>query len=217
VFLRKNPIKGHLDLTGLVEAKALTQNEYDFLEKEKIKYNPPSSARPHDNYISIFDLDVDDDTSCLVLHDLVEESTVTKTGTISELDMYLDQWDAFRSEKKSVSLSKEQDFYYFTISYFNNSHWNKQHLLLIRFPETSQKEISRLRELIRKYEILYHDYVAQSHLHFDLMLPPELSTIKKICYDILAGIFAVSPNDVIHYTPDGCRFHDSQERLSANR
>ena len=54
-FLRENSNKSNLDLEGLLNSHVITKEEYDFLKTENIIYNPPSSAGPYDNYLSLFD------------------------------------------------------------------------------------------------------------------------------------------------------------------
>ena len=208
LFLKGNPTKAHLDLEGLLNEDILSQDEYEFIKSNNIKYNPPSSAGPHDNYLSIFDRENEDGTSSHILYDLVDKSdpSITKTGTIASLYNFLDQWYAFPSDDKSMFIFNNEDFYYFTLCYYNNSHWNKQHKILIDFPEKNLKEINILKKILKDSKIECREYIAQSRLHIDVMLPSDLPTIKKICFDILKKIYIVSPNDVISYTPNGFRF-----------
>lgn len=116
----------------------ISKDDYNFIIKNKIKYNPPSSARPNDNFLSIFDRDNEDCTSSHILYGLVDKSdpSITKKGDINSLNKFLNEWYDSASNKKSVSVFNNEDFYYFMICYYNNEHWDRQHVMLIDFPET---------------------------------------------------------------------------------
>ena len=208
VFLKKNPSMNNLTLEDLLNQNVISIDDYNFLITNNIKYNPPSSAGPYDNYMSLFDRENQDGTSSHILYDLVDKSdfSITKAGSISSLNGYLTEWYEFKSDKKTLFIFNNEDFYYFTIWYTNNEHWDKQHGLMIDFPETNKEDIKKLKKLLQAKEIKYREYVAQSDLHLNVMLPSDLSVIKDLCTEILETIFSVKPNDVINYTPHGFRF-----------
>jgi hypothetical protein len=212
-FLRENSNKSNLDLEGLLNSHVITKEEYDFLKTENIIYNPPSSADPYDNYLSLFDRENEDCTSSHILYDIVDkrDPKITKTGTIDSLSIYIEQWHAFQSDNKSIFIFNDQNFYYFIVGYTNNEHWTRQHSILIDFPENNQKEIDGLKNILKKYKIDYRSYVAQSNLHFSVELPSDLAIIKMVCSDILKNIFMVSPNDTINYTAHGFRFDNNSK------
>jgi hypothetical protein len=209
VFLKENPSKNNLDLDGLLNERVINIDEYVFIKMNNIKYNPPSSAGPYDNYLSIFDKENENGTSSHILYDLVDikDPGITKTGDISSLNRFLSEWYAFPSNIKSMYFSKNEDLTYFSICFFNNEYWDKQHLILIGFPETKIDKISRFKELMHVNNIEYNEYIAQSSMNLTALLPSDLTVIKSLCIEILDKIFFVSPDDVIQYTPDGFRFN----------
>jgi len=213
VFLKNNPDKNNLSLEGLLKEGVISKFDYDFIVKNKIKYNPPTSAGANDNFLSIFDRENEDCTSSHILYNLVDKSdpNITKTGKISSLNIYLTEWYEYKSDKKSLFIFNNKDFYYFTIWYSNNEHWDKQHGILIDFPESNKEDIQRFKNILQAKQIKYREYVAQSDLHLDVMLPSDLSVIKDLCAKILKKIFFVKPDDVINYTPDGFRFKNDKE------
>lgn len=210
VFLKNNPDKNNLSLKELLKEGVINKDDYDFIIKNKIKYNPPSSAGPNDNFLSIFDRDNEDCTSSHILYSLVDKSdpSITKKGDINSLNKCLKEWYDSKSNKKSVSVFNNEDFYYFMICYYNNEHWDRQHVMLIDFSETDKENINKFRRLINVNEMKYREYVAQARLHIDVMLPSNLSVINQLCAKILEKIFLVSPNDVINFTADGFRFNN---------
>ena len=210
VFLKNNPDKNNLSLKELLKEGVINKDDYDFIIKNKIKYNPPSSAGPNDNFLSIFDRDNEDCTSSHILYSLVDKSdpSITKKGDINSLNKCLKEWYDSKSNKKSVSVFNNEDFYYFMICYYNNEHWDRQHVMLIDFPESDKENINKFRRLINVNEMKYREYVAQARLHIDVMLPSNLSVINQLCAKILEKIFLVSPNDVINFTADGFRFNN---------
>lgn len=208
VFLKDNPSKNNLSIRGLLMEEVINEDDYNFLLKHNIKYNPPSSAGPYDNYMSLFDRENEDGTITHMLYDLVDKSdpSITKTGNISSLNRYLTEWYEFKSDNKSLFIFNNEDFYYYTIWYTNNEHWDKQHGMMIDFPETNKEDIKKIKNLLQAKKIKYREYVAQSDLNLDVMLPSDLSVIKDLCAEILVKIFSVKPNNVINYTPHGFRF-----------
>jgi hypothetical protein len=208
VFLKENPSKNHLTLEGLITENVLNKDDYEFLKTKNIKYNPPSSAGPHDNYLSIFDRENEDGTSSHILYDLVDKSdpNISKVGNISSLNSFLTEWYEYPSNDKSVFIFNNEDFYFFAICYYNNEYWDQQHVMLIDFPENNKEDIKKFKDLMHANKIKYRENIAQSSIHLTAMLPSNLSMIKYLCAEILEKIFIVTPNDVINYTPNGFRF-----------
>ena len=206
--MKSNPAKNNLSIQGLLKEKVINEDDINFLQKNNIKYNPPSSAGPNDNYMSLFDRENEDGTSTHILYDLVDKSdpNITKTGNISLLNRYLTEWYEFKSDDKSLFIFNDKDFYYFTIWYTNNEHWDKQHGMMIDFPEANKGDIKKIKNLLQVRKIKYREHVAQSDLNLNLMLPSDLPVIKDLCTEILEKIFTVKPTDVINYTPHGFRF-----------
>ncbi len=162
VFLKNNPSKKDLTIEGLLEEKVISADDYKFLLKHNIKYNPPSSAGPFDNFISLFDRENEDGTSSHILYDLVDKSDpiITKAGNISSLNGYLTEWYEYKSDNKTIYIFNNDDFYYFTIWYTNNEHWDKQHGLSIDFPENNKIDIKRFKNLLQAKKLKYQDYIA---------------------------------------------------------
>ena len=207
-FLKSNPSKNNLSIQELLKEKAINENDYNYLQRNKIKYNPPSSAGPNDNYMSLFDKENEDGTSTHILYDLVDKSdpNITKAGNISSLNRYLTEWYEYKDDSKTIFVFNKDNFYYFTIWYTNNEHWDKQHGLSIDFPENNKKDIKKFKNFLLSKQMNYQEYVAQSELNLRVMLPPDLTMIKSLCTEIFKSIYSVKPNDVINYTPDGFRF-----------
>jgi hypothetical protein len=208
LFLKQNPSKGNLTLEELLKENVISADDYEFLIKNQIKYNPPSSAGPHDNYLSIFDRNNENGTSSHILYDLVDKSdpSITKTGTLSDLNHFISEWYGCNSTKKSLNLFKDENLYYFSLCYWDNEHWDKQHILLIDFPEDSIDDIKRFKKLINDNVLRYRENNYQESLSFSVQLPSNLSVIKKLSNEILVNIYLLSQKDVINYTPDGFRF-----------
>ena len=207
-FLKSNPTKNNLSIQELLKEKVINENDYNYLQRNEIKYNPPSSAGPYDNYMSLFDKENEDGTSTHILYDLVDKSdpNITKAGNISSLNRYLTEWYEYKADSKTIFIFNNDNFYYFTIWYTNNEYWDKQHGLSIHFPEKNEKDIKKFKDLLLSKQMNYRDYVAQSELNLRVMLPSDLAMIKSLCTEILMSIYSVKPNDVINYTPDGFRF-----------
>jgi len=208
-FLKSNPTKNNLSIQELLKEKVINEDDYNYLQRNEIKYNPPSSAGPYDNYMSLFDKENEDGTSTHILYDLVDKSdpNITKAGNISSLNRYLTEWYEYKADSKTIFVFNNDNFYYFTIWYTNNEHWDKQHGLSIHFPENNEKDIKKFMNLLLSKQMNYRDYVAQSELNLRVMLPSDLAMIKSLCTEILVSIYSVKPNDVINYTPDGFRFN----------
>lgn len=209
LFLKQNPSKGNLTLEGLLKENVISADDYEFLIKNQIKYNPPSSAGPHDNYLSIFDRNNENGTSSHILYDLVDKSdpSITKTGTLSDLNHLVSEWYGCNSTKKSLNLFKDENLYYFSLCYWDNDHWDKQHIMLIDFPEDSIDDIRKFKKLMSDNDLRYRENNYQESLSFSVQLPSDLSVIKKLSNDILANIYLLSQKDVINYIPDGFRFN----------
>jgi hypothetical protein len=208
VFLKGNPVKNNLSLKGLFEEGVINKDDYDFIVNNKIKYNPPSSAGPHDNYLSIFDRENEDGTSSHILYDLVDknDSKITKAGKISDLSGYLTEWFEYSSPKKSLSLFKDKDFYYFSLCFWDNENWEKQHVMLIDLPQNDYDSIRKLKTMIKTHNMTYKQNIYQNSLSLSVLLPPKLPLITKFSQDILTSIFLVPSDGVVNYTPDGFRF-----------
>jgi hypothetical protein len=213
VFLKNNPSKNNLDLNGLLKENVISKDDYEFLLKHNIKYNPPSSAGPHDNYLSIFDRENENGTSSHILYDLVDKSdpSITKSGTISDLNNFVSEWFDYASKEKSLSLFKGEKFYYFTLCYWDNDYWDKQHIMLLSFSESDNEDIKKFKSLMNAYGIQYKENNYQDSLSLTVLLPSKLSVIEKLSNDILKKIFLVSQKDVINFTPDGFRFKIARE------
>ena len=208
VFLKENPSKNNLTLEGLLNETVLNKEDYEFLQKNNIKYNPPLSAGPYDNYLSIFDRENEDGTSSHILYDIVDKSdpSITKAGNISSLNGFLSEWFEYSSKKKSLSLFKDENLYYFTLCYWDNDYWDKQHVMLISFPESNKKDIGKFKDLMNAKNLRYRENVAQKTWSLTVLLPSDASVIEDVSAEILQKIFIVSPSDIINYTPDGFRF-----------
>jgi len=159
-LILKRPLLAQSNTTiykGLLKEKIISADDYKFLLKHNIKYNPPGSAGPYDNFISLFDRENEDGTSSHILYNLVDKSDpkITKAGNISSLNEYLTEWYKYISDSKTIYVFNNDDFYYFTIWYTNNDYWDKQHGLSIDFPENDKNEIERFKNLMKakKYEI----------------------------------------------------------------
>ena len=112
----------------------------------------------------------------------------------------------YSSPKKSLTLFKDKNFYYFTLCYWDNDHWDKQHAMLIDLPESNKKDIKKLKTLMKANKLRYKENIYQESLSLTVLLPPKVSLIEKFSTDILKDIFLVSQDEVINYTPDGFRF-----------
>lgn len=214
LFLKQNPSKGNLTLEGLLKENVISADDYEFLIKNKIKYNPPSSAGPHDNYLSIFDRNNENGTSSHILYDLVDKSdpSITKSGTLSDLNHFVSDWYRYNSTEKSLNLFKDDNLYYFSLCYWDNDHWDKQHIMLIDFPEDSIDDIRRLKKLMNDSDLRYRENNYQESLSFSVQLPSDLSVIKMLSNEILVNIYLLSQKDVINYTPDGFRFNMTKNK-----
>jgi hypothetical protein len=208
VFLKNNPSKNNLTLEGLLNEKVISTDDYEYLLKHNIKYNPPSSSGPHDNYISIFDRENENGTSSHILYDLVDTSdqSITKTGALSDLKHFVAEWFGYKSKKRSLSLFKDENFHYFTLCYWDNDYWDKQHIMLIDFPESNKEDIKKFKSMMNTKKIKYRENSYQESLSLTVLLPSELSIIEKLSKDILTSIFLVSQKDIINFIPNGFRF-----------
>jgi hypothetical protein len=208
LFLKQNPSKGNLTLEGLLKENVITADDYEFLKNNKIKYNPPSSAGPHDNYLSIFDRKNENGTSSHILYDLVDKSdpSITKTGTLSNLNRFVSEWFRYNSAQKSINLFKDDNLYYFSLCYWDNDHWDKQHIMLIDFPVDSKDDIGKFKKLMKDNFLKYRENNYEKTLSFSVQLPSDLLAIEKLANEILLNIYQLSQKDIISYTPDGFRF-----------
>jgi hypothetical protein len=212
VFLKRNPDKNNLSLEGLLQEGVISKDDYDFIVKNKIKYNPPSSAAPHDNYLSIFDRNNEDGTSSHILYDLVDKNDpdITKIGKLSDLNTYLAEWFEYSSPKKSLSLFKNKEFYYFTLCYWDNEYWDKQHVILIDLPLKDVDTIKKFKTMMNSRNLSFKENTYQDSLSLTVLLPSKLSLISKFSMDILTDIFSVTSDGIVNYTPDGFRFKAGQ-------
>ncbi len=207
-FLQRNPTRNDLSIQELLKEEVINENDYNYLQRNEIKYNPPSSVGPNDNYMSLFDRENEDGTSTHILYDLVDKSdpNITKSGSISLLNKYLTEWYEYDADKKTIFVFNDDNFYYFTIWYTDNEYWKKQHGLSLHFSKNNEKDIEKIKNILLSRKIDYRDYVSQSELNIEVMLPPDLAVIKSLCTEILVRIYSVKQNDVINYTPHGFRF-----------
>ena len=85
-FFKGNPNKQDLSLEDLLREGVISEDDYEFVVKNNIKYNPPSSAGPNDNYLSLFDRKNEDGTSSHILYELVDKNdpNITKIGKVSD-------------------------------------------------------------------------------------------------------------------------------------
>lgn len=208
IFLKQNPSKGNLTLEDLLKENIISADDYEFLRKNHIKYNPPSSSGPYDNYLSIFDRNNENGTSSHILYDLVDkyDPSITKTGTLSDLNHFVSEWYGDASIKKSLNLFRDENLYYFSLCYWDNDYWDKQHIMLIDFPENSIDDIKKFKKLLNDNDLRYRENNYQESLSFSVQLPSDLSFIKKLSNEILVNIYLLSQKDLIKYTPDGFRF-----------
>lgn len=211
-FLKGNPDKNHLSLKGFLEEGVINKDDYDFIVNNKIKYNPPTSAGPHDNYLSIFDRENEDGTSSHILYDLVDKTdpNIIKIGKLSDLNAYLAEWFEYSSAKKSLSLFKNKEFYYFTLCYWDNDYWDKQHAMLIDLPIKDVDTIKKFKTMMNSQNLSFKENTYQDSLNLTVLLPSKLSLINKFSMDILTDIFLVPSDGIVNYTPDGFRFKEGQ-------
>ncbi len=159
VFLKQNPSKNNLTLEGLLHEKVISAEDYKFLIKNKIKYNPPSSAGPHDNYLSIFNRNNENGTTSHIAYNLVDTSApnITKTGTLADLDHFVSEWYEYNSTKKTLYLFRDENLYYFSLCYWDNDYWDKQHIMLINFPENSTDDIEKFKKIMNDNDLRYRE------------------------------------------------------------
>lgn len=212
LFFQQNPSKDNLTLEGLVQEKVINDEDYQFIVKNKIKYNPPSSAGPCDNSFSVFDRNNKDGSSSHMLYTLVDASVpnITKAGTLSDLNQFISEWYGYNSTIKSLNLLKGRNLYYFSLHYWDNEHWNKQHLLLTNFPVDKIDEIEKFKQLLNDNDLRYREDTQQTISSFTVWLPPDLPFIKELSKKILVDVYQLSEKDVINFTPDGFRFEMKQ-------
>lgn len=207
VFLKQHPSKDDLTLEGLLSEKVINVGDYEFLKKNGIKYNPPASAAPNENVLSIFEREHASGSSH-ILYKLVDDAdpAITKIGGLSNLNNFVSEWFEYKSDKKSLYLHKDKDLYYFTLCYWDNDYWDKQYVMLIDFPEDDKEAIAKFKSMLHANTIEYKTYTAQGSLNFSVMFPHDLPMIEKLSRNILVDIFLLSEQDTISYTPDGFRF-----------
>lgn len=214
VFLKANPSKNDFSLEDLFKEGVINQVDYEFIVKNKIKYNPPSTAGPHDNYYSIFDRDNEDGTNSHILYDLVDrkDPKVTKVGNISNLSGFVAKWYADPSKDKSLFVFNNKDFYYFTLCFWDNEHWNNQFAMLIDLPEKDKKHIKKLKRLMKDSNLKYEQNKCQKDFDITVLFPSEPSVIQKFCENVLIDIFKVSKDETINYTSHGFRFNNVENQ-----
>jgi hypothetical protein len=207
VFLKQHPSKDNLTLEGLLNEKVINADDYEFLKKNGIKYNPPASAAPNENVLSIFEREHASGSSH-ILYRLVDDAdqAITKIGVLSNLNNFVSEWFEYESDKKSLYIHKDKDLYYFTLCYWDNDYWDKQHVMLIDFPENDKETIDKFKSMLQANTIEYKAHTAQGLLNFSVLLPHDLPMIEKLSRHILVDIFLLSEQDTISYTPDGFRF-----------
>ena len=213
-FLKGNPNKQDLSLEGLLKEGVISKEDYEFIVKNNIKYNPPSSAGPNDNYLSLFDRKNEDGTSSHILYDLVDKNdpNITKIGKVSDLKRYLAEWFEFSSSKKSLSLFKGKELCYFTLCYWDNEYWDKQHVMLIDFPQRDMEIIKQFKTMMNTLNLTYRKNTYQDSLSLTVLLPSKLPVISKFSREILTDIFLLPPDAVVNYTSDGFRFKAEQNK-----
>lgn len=207
-FLDEHPSKNNLELLQLVNEKVITNEEYQYLIKNKIKYNPPSSAAKDDNFLSIFDIDYGNGTDGHILYTIVDTSIpeITRSGNLASFSDYLTQWYSYKSNRKHLSVTKKKVKYFLNLSYYDNEHWDKQHLLSITLKAEDDRNIERLCKLLNSYDMPYRSYEAQDLINIDVRLPSDLNQIELLCKEILINFYKLKSEESIEYIADGFRF-----------
>jgi len=209
-FLNEHPSKHNLVLSQLVNEKVLTNKEFQYLIRNKIKYNPPSSAGKDDNFLSIFDIDYGDGTNSHILYTIVDKSNpkISKSGNLSTFSKYLTQWYDYKSNRKHLSVTKNDEKYFFSLSYYDNEHWDKQHLLFLTLNAHDDSNFKKISNLLDSYKLPYRTYESQDHLiNIDVRLPSDLKKIDNLCKDILTNFYKLESKDPIEFIADGFRFN----------
>jgi len=144
---------------------------------------------------------------------LVDNSdpSITKSGNLSELHGYITQWFEYSSTKKSLTISRDKELYYFTLCYWDNEHWDRQHTMLISFSESEKNGIYKLRKKIKAHNVGCKENFYQNTQSFTVLLPSKLSQIQRLSEEILRDIFMVPQDGVVNYTPDGFRLKMGQK------
>ncbi len=207
-FHKSNPEMINLSLEALLNEKAISKKEYDFLQENNIEYNPPPSAGIYDSLFSYSKRKNEKSSSVVTIDVAVEgtNQTITKSVNISSFGRYLSQWFNFSSNHKSLAIFKDENLYCFTLSFFNNEHWDSQNVLIINFPKSNKDKIRKLKELMQKNKIEYKECIFPSDVHITPLLPSDFSVINTFCTEILEKIFLITPNDIIKLSPYGFRF-----------
>lgn len=82
ILLETDRSAWNLSVEGLIDKGCITRDDYEYMQKHNIIYNPPSSAGPNDNFVSIFDKKNADGTTTYQLFDLVDRNdrSITRRG-----------------------------------------------------------------------------------------------------------------------------------------